>query len=289
MTIDDRALHELIVESEDLQADALRDQRRVNADLAEIHQLSVSEGIDPDEVRHHAQQYNEHREQVLREGPGVGVLAAAGGMAAIFGAALTQLMAGPAAADDSDVDVMVLQTAASLENLAVATYGAALTLPFIKDGNATVVAFAKKTMGQHKDHGSAFNDNAKSLGGKQQTKTNSKYQKVVNDALPTLKAPGDVVKLAMALEQVATQTYNNNISLMRDETAKSLMASVMGVESQHLATLRAVDALLAGGAADLIKIPTDLAKLPAAAGSVGFSGNFEGTEKASPPEEGAVK
>ena len=164
MTIDDRALHELIVESEDLQADALRDQRRVNADLAEIHAQDVHDGIDRDEVRHHAQLYNDNRERVLRDGPGAGVLAAGGAMAALFGAALTSLMAGPAAADDSDVDVMVLQTAASLENLAVATYGAALTLPFIKDGNATVVAFAKKTMGQHKDHGSAFNDNAKGLG-----------------------------------------------------------------------------------------------------------------------------
>ena len=289
MTIDDRALHDLIVESEDLQVDALRDQTGVNAALAEIHQQHVRDGIDPDELRESSRRYNEQRERTLHEGPGIGTLAAGGAIAALFGGVLTALSAGPAAADTSDVDVMILQTAASIENLAVATYGAALTLPFIKNGNATVVAFAQTTLKQHTQHGSAFNDNATSLGGKAQTKTNAKYQKVVNDALPTLKAPGDVVTLAIALEQVAAQTYNNNISLMRDTTAKSLMASVMGVESQHLAILRAVNALLAGGGADLIKIPTDLAKLPAAAGSVGFSGNFEGTEKASPPAEGAVK
>jgi len=90
---------------------------------------------------------------------------------------------------------------------------------------------------------------------------------------------------------VATQTYNANMVLLDDTDTKALMASVMGVESQHLATLRAVGALLGGGAAGaaLIAIPTDVAKLPAAAGSVAFPQPFEGTEKASPPAEGAVK
>ena len=65
----------------------------------------------------------------------------------------------------------------------------------------------------------------------------------------------------------------------------------MGVECQHLAVLRAVGALLAGGdaGAALIAIPTDVAKLPAAAGSVAFPKPFEPTDLASPPQEGAVK
>ncbi len=67
-----------------------------------------------------------------------------------------------------------------------------------------------------------------------------------------------------------------------------LMASVMGVESQHLATLRAVGALLEGGAPQLIAIPTDVAALPAAAGSVAFPKAFEEPNMASPPEEGPV-
>ena len=80
----------------------------------------------------------------------------------------------------------------------------------------------------------------------------------------------------------------SNMALLEDIDTKKIMASVMGVEAQHLAVLRAVGALL-GGAPDLIKIPTEPAKLPAGAGSVSFPEAFEGTEKASPPEEGAVK
>lgn len=288
MTVDERALRELIVESEDLQVDALRDLKGVQADLADGHADRVRNGIDPEEVH----EFKENRKKLLADdGFGFGTLAAMGALGTAFAGAMTTMFASPAGAqgDTEDVDVMVLQTASSLENLAVATYEAALGLDFIANGNETVKAFAETTMGQHKEHGDAFKSATKSLGGKEQTDPNPKYLTVVQDATPGLTDPAKVVELAMALEQVATQTYVSNISLMRDDTSKKLMASVMGVESQHLATLRAVGALLAGGGADLIAIPTDLAKLPAAAGSVAFPESFEGREMASPPEEGAVK
>ncbi|HWJ62246.1 MAG TPA: ferritin-like domain-containing protein [Acidimicrobiales bacterium] len=288
MTVDERALHELIVESEDLQVDALRDMEGIRADLADGRADRLRNGVDPDE----AHEFAENRRRLLADdGFGLSTLAAVGGLGTAFAAAMTTMFGAPAGAQGSgdDVDVMVLQTASSLENLAVATYDAALGLDFIKDGNPVVKKFAQTTMKQHQEHGDAFKGATKTLGGEEQTEPNPKYLKVVNDAKPGLKDPAAVVELAMALEQVATQTYVANLSLLNDTTSKELMASVMGVESQHLATLRAVNALLAGGGADLIAIPTDLAKLPAAAGSVAFPEPFEGTEKASPPEEGAVQ
>lgn len=288
MTVDERALRELIVESEDLQVDALRDMKGMQADLADGHADRVRAGIDPDE----AQEFAENRRKLLaNDGFGLSTLAAVGGLGAVFAGAITTMFGAPAGAQGNadDVDVMVLQTASSLENLAVATYEAALGLPFIADGNPVVKTFAETTMKQHKEHGDAFKGATKTLGGEEQTEPNAKYLAVVEDATPGLTDPAKVVELATALEQVATQTYVSNLSLMRDDTSKKLMASVMGVESQHLAVLRAVGALLAGGAADLIAIPTDLAKLPAAAGSVAFPDAFEDRENASPPEEGAVK
>jgi rubrerythrin len=287
MTVDERALRDLIVESEDLQVDALRDLESVKANLADGRADRLREGVDPDE----AKEFAENRRKLLADdGFGLGTLAAMGALGTAFAGAMTTMFSSPVSAQGNtdDVDVMVLQTASSLENLAVATYEAALGLDFIKDGNPVVKTFAETTMKQHKEHGDAFKGATKTLGGKEQTEPNPKYLTVVNDAKPGLTDPAKVVDLAMALEQVATQTYVSNISLMRDNTSKELMASVMGVESQHLATLRAVGALLAGGAADLIAIPTDLAKLPAAAGSVAFPDAFEDRAKASPPEEGAV-
>ncbi len=284
MSLDDRALRELTVESQDLQADALRDTKYTLTDLSEIGRERAGQPVDLDEVR----RINGERRRVLRNGGlGMGALAARGLLATGFGATVAAIVGSPVAADEQ-VDIQIMQTASSLENLAVATYEAALTLPFVTAVPA-VKAFAETTMKQHSEHGAAFNDQAEALGGKRQEKPNPKYAKVVEEAMPGLTDAAKVVDLAMALEQVATQTYLNDLSLLENTELKELTASIMGVEAQHLATLRAVAALLGAGMPELVKIPTDLAALPAAAGSASFPEPFEGVEKASPPEEGAVK
>ena len=181
----------------------------------------------------------------------------------------------------------MFQTASSLENLAVATYEAALTLPFIGD-NAVVKAFAETTMMQHQEHGDAFKAQTTQLGGEPQEDTNPKYTPVVEEMKPGLTDYSKVVALAATLEEVAQDTYIANLALLPADETRQLMASVLAVETQHLATLRAVGALLDGGAPELIAIPTDLAKLPAAAGSVAFPESFEDPQLASPPEEGAL-
>jgi len=228
------------------------------------------------------------RRRLLRDGGlGLGALATSGFLGTGFGTLLTSVLARPAAAA-GDVSVQIFNTASSLENLAVATYGAALTLPFFND-NAVVAAFAKMTMEQHAAHSEAFNKQAVALGGKEQKATNPKYTPVVESMKPKLTDYTAVVKLAATLEEVAQDTYLANLSLLPAGETRTLMASVMAVETQHLAILRAVGALLAANAPQFIAIPTDLANLPAAAGSVAFPEAFEKPDMASPPEEGAVK
>ena len=285
MPIDEGRLRDLIVESEDLQRDALRDMVATLDDLGDIREERRRDGVNLDEIR----RYNASRRDVLAgTGLGLGGFAARGLLAGGIGSALVSIVASPAAADKA-LDIQILQTAASLENLAVATYTAALGLDFIRNGNAVVKAFAEKTMQQHSEHGAAFNAQAQKLGGKAQTNPNPVYLKVVEDTKPKLKGPADVVTLAATLEQVATQTYLKNLTQLEDSPTKALMGSVMGVEAQHLATLRAVGALLGAGKAELIAIPTKPAELPKAAGSVAFPQPFEGIDNAAPAESGAVK
>lgn len=282
MRVDDQRLDELIVESQDLQVDALRTARQARPDITEAFRSSAPTR-DPDLIV----RYNGDRRRLLRNGGlGAGALAARGLLGTAFGSALLGIVARPAGAAD-DVSVQVFQTAVSLENLAVATYGAALTLPFFGD-NATVKAFAQTTMQQHSEHADAFNAQAKDLGGQEQTGTNPKYTPIVEQAKAGLTDYAAVVALASTLEEVAQDTYIANLSLLPADETRTLMASVLAVETQHLATLRAVGALLAG-APQLIKIPTDVAALPAAAGSVAFPKAFEEPNLASPPEEGAVQ
>ncbi|MFJ4880750.1 ferritin-like domain-containing protein [Streptomyces sp. NPDC088745] len=186
-------------------------------------------------------------------------------------------------------DIRALQTAASLENLAVSVYRTAAALPFIKNGNRTVAAFIATTVRQHSAHARAFNAAAVNAGSVAQTAVNPKYAAVVKKALPGIKGPADVVALAVTLEDVATQTYVKNTGEVHDVQLRRLFASVAPVEAQHRATLLAVQALLGAGRPELIALPTNVDKLPAAAGSVGFPHAFYPMKNASPVTEGAVK
>lgn len=280
MSIDDKELQWRIEESQDLQSAALR-KRTSTAELQDYarERSKRDEGSALADVR----SLLAGRRSLVRR---LGLTAGGVGL----GGTLFGLLASPASAAEP-VEVQMLQTASSLEILAVATYAAALTLPFIKDGNAVVVKFAQTTMMQHDEHRKAFQAQTKTLGGKEQTNANPKYAPVVETAKPTLKTALDVVNLAATLEQVATETYLADLKMFTDTRSRALVASVMGVESQHLATLRAVRALLQGNAPELIKIPlgADIAKLPAAAGSVAFPDAFAGVTMASPPAEGAIQ
>ncbi|MCF2534038.1 ferritin-like domain-containing protein [Yinghuangia soli] len=259
-SIDTRRLEQLTEESDDLHSDASRITRAALEDFGQVRE-DVS-----------AKSRRWWRPGLL------------GGAAA--GAVL--LGAGRAAAANGD-DVMALQTAASLENLAVSVYTTAAGLEFIKNGNAVVKAFVEKTTAQHAAHAKAFNAAAVKAGGKEQTQPDPKYAAIVQQALPTIKGPADVVKLAITLEDVAAQTYTKNVSQVSDPALRQLFGSVAPVEAQHKAVLLAVQALLAANLADQIKLPPDAAALPAAAGSVGFPDAFYPTKDASPITEGAVK
>lgn len=281
MSLDDQRLGELLEQSQDLHSDAMRVTHDELDELVELvhdeHRAGggVIEGVDDSDARR----------RLLSGMPTTGVLAAAG-----LGTAMVGLLASPAFADKT-TDVQMLQTAASLENLAVATYGTALGLDFIggSSANGVVKAFATMTKAQHADHAKAFNAAATRLGGKAQTDPDPALLGVVNTAVPTLTDAAKVVALALELENTATQTYVANVPNFTNKNGRSVTASIMGVEAQHAATLSAVGALLAGGAPQLIALPPDAAALPAAAGSVGFPNAFIPNKLARPATEGAVK
>lgn len=278
--VDTEAFKSLIEESQDLHTDAMREAHDRLPDLADVREESRNVEIDSaDVVRVNATRATLADKVTSHWRTG----ALAGGLGALIAA----VVASPASAKQK-TDVQIVQTASSLEILAVATYAAALGLPFIASGNPVVKAFAQTTMDQHDEHRQAFQAQTKQLGGKIQKNPNPKYAPIVEAAKPTLKTPLDVVNLAATLEEVATETYLANLGLLQNARTKALMASVMGVETQHLATLRAVGALLGANAPQLIAIPVDAAALPAVAGSVAFPDALENTDKASPPEEGAL-
>lgn len=291
--LDERLLKPLLEQSQDIHSDAMAASKEPLAGLVELGQEARAHGgvetVDVGRVR--ADRWDSLSKTIA----GAGGLVAASGI----GAALLGIFASPAYAATGTVasDIMILQTAASIEVLAVNTYKTALTLPYIggSSANKIVTAFAKQTMAQHADHLAAFNSASKSLGGKAQNSPDPKYVPVVTAAVAkiTKDSPSAgtvaVVSLATTLENVAVETYTNDMAYLQNLKAKQLMASIMGVEAQHVAVLLAVAALVGAGDASLIAIPPNDAKLPKAAGSVGFPNAFYSTMNASPATEGAVK
>ncbi|MEO6712710.1 MAG: ferritin-like domain-containing protein [Mycobacteriales bacterium] len=286
--LDDERFRALIEESQDLNSDAMKAANEPLNGIVEVGLERRAQRGYADTVRE--ERYERAQAQRLLVMAGV----------AVGAAGLGALAASPAYAQGAAEDVAALQTAASLENLAVLTYKTALTLPYLmKEDRAikTVAAFAKITMEQHTEHGKAFNARAVELGGKEQTGTHPELTPVVMAAVPKLKAGGplDVVALAITLEDTATSTYVANImSAMTSPEVRLLFGTVAGVESQHLSTLLAVQALLKGGAPELITVKetggaTDAAKLPGAAPSIAIPETFKKIDLARKPAEGAVK
>ena len=282
-SFDPRPLNELIEQSNDLQSDTMHQAREGFAETVELgHELRSRNELDPDEA---AAVANERR-TMLRTGLfGAGALAAAG-----FGAALFSLESTPAFAS-APTDVQILQSNASIEVIAINTYKTALTLPYIggSSANGVIKAFAETTMHQHEEHLSAFNAAAKSLGGSPQNSADPALVPVVKAAVAKITGPEAVVALALELEQAAAETYVKATGVITSKSARTLTASVMGVEAQHASILLAVQALLKANAPQLIALPPNAAALPAAAGSIGFPDAFFPIANARPLGEGAVQ
>lgn len=289
--LDVGTFRELMEESQDLQVDAMRGMKEPLDEIVEAGRArrATREYRDSvDEVRARQREY-------LRSLSTAG----AGGLTAAGVAAGLVLATGSRAFAAEQADIQALQTAASLENLAVFTYKTALTLPYLKKDDTatkTIAAFAQMTQKQHDEHAQAFNARVAELGGQKQTETNPKYTPIVQEMVPKLKSGGplDVVGLAITLEDVATSTYVKNIQEVTDPQVRLLFGTIAGVESQHLATLYAVQALLKGDATDLITVKStggavNAAKLPAETAQAAIPEVFKKTELASPPSEGAVQ
>jgi hypothetical protein len=286
MTADPRALTELLEESQDLQADALRPTSAALDELVDIAQSSPA--VDP---ASNLAFHEEHQRSLRSSLAATSILGAAGGVA------LVGVLASAAGASSSS-DVQILQTAASIENLAVTTYKTALTLPYIGGSSAdpVVTKFCQVTMSQHAQHADAFNAAVKHLGAKAQHKPDPTFVPVVNKAVaglgnatPAQGALG-VVGLALELENIAAETYVKDTTLAKSTSNKALFASIMGIEAQHVSVLLAVQALLKAGAPQLISLsPGTGAALPAVAGSIGFPNAFYKTNMAAPAKQGAVK
>jgi Ferritin-like domain len=142
-------------------------------------------------------------------------------------------------------DLAVTALAASLENLAVQTYQAAIdaaTAGKLGTVPPAIVTFAKTAQSQHKDHADAWNAILTYAGKPKVTGIDKTVQDTV--VTPGFAKVTDVPSLgrfALGLEDAAAATYLNAIqNALTDKSTIQTAATIQPVEMQHSAILHFV-------------------------------------------------
>jgi hypothetical protein len=141
------------------------------------------------------------------------------------------------------LDVKVAALAASLENLAVTTYGSALSAATAgKLGTVpkAVATFVETAMGQHKDHAAAWNAMIVGAGYDKVTAANAVIAKTIDAAFAKVTDIPGVAMLALSLEEAAAATYLEAIGVVTGHQATETAATIHPVEMQHAAILNFV-------------------------------------------------
>jgi hypothetical protein len=137
-------------------------------------------------------------------------------------------------------DLQVVAMAASLENSGIATYMAgikAVTAGKLGKVPPAVVTFAETAMAQHEDHQKAWNAVLTSSGKQSVTAVDPVIQPTINTAFGKVTNVAGLAELALMVENIAGETYQNGLSVIKSAAGIKTAASIQPVEFQHAAIL----------------------------------------------------
>jgi hypothetical protein len=137
-------------------------------------------------------------------------------------------------------DLQVVAMAASLDNSGITTYLAgikAATAGKLGTVPPAVVAFATTAMSQHQDHQKAWNGVLTAAGKKAVAGVDPVVQPTINTALAKVTTVAGLAERALMVENIAGQTYQNGLSVIKGAAGIKTAASIEPVEFQHAAFL----------------------------------------------------
>jgi hypothetical protein len=175
---------------------------------------------------------------------GVGAMAAlAACSSGSSGSPTPDARAGSASAGTYTGDLKVVALATALENQAVAAYQAALTNA--KAGKLGTVppavsTFIETAMSQHEDHAKAWNAVLTGAGEPAITGVPLSNEAATLQAVNAATSTGAVAKLALQLENQATETYLYAIGNVTSTGGIATSATIAPVEAMHAAVLQYV-------------------------------------------------
>jgi Ferritin-like domain len=152
-------------------------------------------------------------------------------------------------------DADLLQTLASIENLAVATYAQILALPAGLNGtdNTFLAATFNTAVGHHQAHAQQLNAALSGLGAAPQNGVDTSLQSdVVGTNLAKAQTVSDVLGVIVGIEDASAQTY---VRFSADTTVPDIarmFALTAPVEAQHVTSLLMLEALVSGDELSLL-------------------------------------
>lgn len=156
-------------------------------------------------------------------------LITAGSSLAIFGPVLIGAMIEAAEAATPD-DIVLLNGAIVLENAGIKAYLDAAALNILEP---PVLAVAKSFVADHQAHAGALAAAVKAAGGTPATGA-------LKLEYPPLKTQSDILAFAEKVERIAATAYLTDIGKLSSPALAKTMASILGVETTHVAILAAV-------------------------------------------------
>lgn len=136
------------------------------------------------------------------------------------------------------MDIVLLRTASSVENLAVAAYQIAIDSGLVT--TAAVGDAAKLFQSHHVEHAAFFESATTAAGGEAFTEANAAILEQLQPTIDALTDEMGVLMLALNLERAAAATYQSAVGTVMDLSLNKALMSVGGVEARHAAVLAGV-------------------------------------------------
>jgi Ferritin-like domain len=141
-------------------------------------------------------------------------------------------------AEGRRTDITITRTFASIEEVAVAVYGAGLGSGLL--ATSAVIDLANLFESHHREHAALFRSATRDLRGEPFTEPNPVVMQQVRPRIDGLRDEAAVVTLAVDVETVLAETYQATVGAFGDESFNVASMSVGGAEARHAAALAQV-------------------------------------------------
>jgi len=135
----------------------------------------------------------------------------------------------------TEVDILVLSTASSIEHYAAGVYTEAVGLDVVT--SPALISAMELFAAHHSEHASAFEAATQQVGGIPYTEPNPQLRLAAVHQLGAIRTEADVVRLVYLIEQVAAATYTASVGQFSDLSLNGAIMAVGAIEARHMTVL----------------------------------------------------